>query len=80
LMRERQKGWIFHSNGCIGGMATTRQGGYRIAVLAFYWGRRCGGLARKLRQEDHTIPISSSRAYMRGPCRWLSLHPAHKRQ
>jgi hypothetical protein len=26
-------------------------------VLAFYWGRRRGGLARKLRQEDHTIPI-----------------------
>jgi hypothetical protein len=25
-----------HSNDCIGGMATTRQGGYRIAVLTFY--------------------------------------------
>ncbi len=31
----------------IGGMATTRRGGYRIAVLAFYWGRSRGGSARK---------------------------------
>ncbi len=28
--------YLSHSNGCIGGMATTRQGGQRIAVAAFY--------------------------------------------
>jgi hypothetical protein len=38
-----------HWNGCIGGMGTTRRGGYRIAVLAF---------GTQIRQEDHTIPSS----------------------